>query len=389
MSVELDELVLDDTDALAAADPGEMLLQVASSARQVRESAHLAEEAGLATLGADGRPRAVVVLGMGGSGIAGDVLAAIAGPSCPIPIIGHKGYGLPGWVGVADLVIAVSCSGTTEETLSGFEDAARRGCSLAAVGAPDSALAYLAETSRAPFVAVPPEGRSPRASMWALSVPLLVAGRALGIVHAPPEVIEASAARLEEVATRCRPSSDAFVNPAKSLAVELAGVLPMIWGSSPVMGVAAARTANQLFENAKYPAIPGVLPEANHNQVVAFDGAFGARAGGVAGADAGDFFRDRADDAAGPMKLRLILLRDHPEAEHPQVTRRAEASLAIAAERDVPVTQLRPDGTSPLERLASLVGLVDYASVYLGIALGVDPTPIVAIQDLKARIART
>jgi glucose/mannose-6-phosphate isomerase len=384
MSTGLDEQLLDDSARLVEADPGGMLPQVASSARQVRESAARAVEAGVASLAAAGRPRAVVVLGMGGSGIAGDILAAVAGPACPIPVIGHKGYGLPGWVGVADLVIAVSCSGTTEETLSGFEEAARRGCALMAVGSPDSPLAYLAEAGRAPFVGVPTEGRSPRSSMWALTVPLLVAGRALGILHAPAEVIEATASRLEEVATRCRPSSDAFVNPAKSLALELAGTLPMVWGASPLMGVAAFRTVNQLAENAKYPAIPGVLPEANHNQVVAFDGPFGAGAGA---GDPDDFFRDRAEGASST-RLHLVLLRDDPATEHPQVVRRAEASLLVAAERGVPVTELRPEGTSPLERFASLVGLVDYASVYLGIGLGIDPTPIVAIQDLKARIAR-
>jgi glucose/mannose-6-phosphate isomerase len=381
MTNPLDELVLDDPNAITAADPGEMLPQVASSGRQVRESAALTAETGLASVAADGRPRAVVVLGVGGSGIVGDVLAAVAGPSCPIPILSHKGYGLPGWVGVADLVIAVSCSGTTEETLSGFDEAARRGANLMAVGAPDSPLAYLAESNRATFVAIPPEGRSARTSMWALSIPVLLAGRELGIMNLPPEVVEATAARLEEVATRCRPSSDAFVNPAKTLALELAGALPMVWGTSPTMGVAAARAAHQLARNAKYPAIAGVLPEANHHQMVAFDGVFGTRAAGYPD----DFFRDRADEP-DVTRLRVVLLRDEVDAEHPQVTRRAEASLEIAAERGVAVTQLRPEGRSSLERFASLVGLVDYASVYLAIALGIDPTPSASARELEIRL---
>jgi glucose/mannose-6-phosphate isomerase len=388
---------LDDPAAIAATDTGGMLVAVASAARQVREAAFAAREAGMDQLAADGRPRAVVVCGMGGSGIAGDVLAALAGSASPVPVLPHKGYGLPAWVGVTDLVIAVSCSGGTEETLSGAEEAARRGCRLLAVCGEDSPLQALAEGARAPFVPVKHEGRQPRANLWALSLPVLLAGRALGIVHETDETVEATATRLEEVSSRCRPSSDAFVNPAKSLALELAGTLPMFWGGSPVTGVVAARAATQLAENAKYPAISGVLPEANHNQVVTFDGPFGALAGGpggvgrvgggTAGDDDDDFFRDRQDEAE-PVRLRLVLLRDAGTDEHPQVRRRIEISTQLAQDRGVAVTPLEPTGASPLERMASLVGLIDYASVYLGISLGVDPTPIAAIQDLKARIAR-
>lgn len=384
MSTHLDELILDDPTAIAAADPGELLPLVASAGRQVREAAARTGEAGLAGVAVDGRPRAVVVLGVGGSGAAGDVLAAVAGTSCPVPIVGHKGYGLPGWVGVADLVIAVSASGTAEETLSGFDDAARRGAGLMAVGAPDSPLAFLAESNRATFVPIPPDGRPARASLWALSVPLLLAGRELGLLALPPEVLEATAARLEEVATRCRPSSEAFVNPAKTLALEVADTLPMIWGTSPTMGVAATRAASQFARSAKYPAIPGLLPEAGHDQLVAFDGVFGARAASGGGADPDDFFRDRTDEPDAT-RLRLVVLRD-PGVEHPRIARRADAAQEIARERGVAVTELRPEGTSALERFASLAGVLDYASVYLGIALGVDPTPSSAARELALRI---
>jgi glucose/mannose-6-phosphate isomerase len=142
--------------------------------------------------------------------------------------------------------------------------------------------------------------------------------------------------------------------------------------------VAAARFACQLHENGKYPAIAGVLPEANHNQVVVFDGPFAA---GSAGMEPG---QPRLDEAP-PVPLRLVLLRD--THEHPQVARRREESARIAAERGIAVTELAAAGDLPLERLASLVTLIDYASVYLAIANGIDPAPIAAIQELKARIA--
>ena len=153
--------LLDDPDGLEGADPAGMLRAVASAAAQVREAAALCVEAGVARLASDDLPRAVVVLGMGGSGVAGDVLAAVAGPTCPVPVLTHKGFGLPTWVGAADLVIAVSCSGTTEETLSTLDEAVRRGCRLLVVGAPGSPLQELASRGRALFVPGNAPGRPP------------------------------------------------------------------------------------------------------------------------------------------------------------------------------------------------------------------------------------
>ncbi len=374
----LDEAVLNNVEQLAAGDPGEMLRALATSGAQVREAAALAAEAGLEQIAVDGRPRAIVVLGMGGSGIAGDVLAASCGVESAVPVFVVKGYGLPGWVGAADLVCGVSCSGSTEETLSGFEEALRRGCRLLGVGALESPLAFIAERGRAPFVPVRAAGRLPRSMAWALSVPLVMAAAQLGLADASPESLEATATRLDEIAAHCRPASEAFVNPGKELALAIASALPMAWGCSPVGAVAAMRLSCQWNENAKLPAIASALPEANHNQVVAFDGPYGAAG------SAGDIFADPQEHA---QRLRLVLLRDLAD-EHPQVTRRAEVSKDIAESRGVALTELIAEGGSRLERLASLVGLIDYASVYTALGMGIDPTPIAAIQDLKARIAR-
>ena len=136
-----------------------------------------------------------------------------------------------------------------------------------------------------------------------------------------------------------------------------------------------------LAENAKLPAVFGALPEANHNQVVALDGPYGRLAAAGPDPDA-ELFRDRVEEAeAGPARLRLVLLRDR--LEHPQVARRAEASAALAGERGVPVSELMAEGEHPLEQLASLVAIGDFASVYLGLVHGLDPTPIAAIAELK------
>ena len=371
---------LDDPAGLEAGDPDGMLPAIASSAAQVREAAVLAAEAGVATLADDGRPRAVVVCGMGGSGIAGDVLAAVAGPGCPVPVITHRGYGLPAWVGPVDLVVAVSCSGATEETLSALEEAVRRGCRLLVVGRDGSPLDALGRRGRAVVVPVT-QGRQPRASVWALSTPLVVAAHALGLLAAPAEAVEEAAVVLEQIADRCRIDAEVVVNPAKRLAVALDGQLPVLWGTSPLAGTAAYRFACQLNENAQQPATWGVLPEANHNQVVAFD----RPSAQAAPEDGEDFFRDREQDDERAAGLTLVLLRD--SEEHPQVALRADVSAELARERALTVVQLRAEGASSFARLASLIGVTDYASAYLALLQGTDPTPVDAITALKQRIA--
>jgi glucose/mannose-6-phosphate isomerase len=371
---------LDEVRALEAADPAGMLPAIASGAAQVREAALLTREAGVAALAEDGRPRAVVVCGMGGSGIAGDVLAAVAGHACPVPVVTHRGYGLPAWVGAADLVVAVSCSGSTEETLGATEEAVRRGSRLLVVGAADSPLEALGARGRGIFVPVT-QGRQPRATVWALSTPLVIAADALGLLSADPESVEATAVQLEQVALACRPDADHFANPAKRHALELTGSLAVVGGTSPLGGVAAYRFACQLNENAKSPAVWGVLPEANHNQVVAFDGPFA----GSAARPVEDLFRDRVDDEVPELtRMRLVLMRD--SEEHAQVTRRTEVSQELAADRGIGVSTVRADGASAFERIASLIAMGDWTSAYLALLEGRDPTPVDAITELKARI---
>ncbi|MGH3255547.1 MAG: SIS domain-containing protein [Streptosporangiaceae bacterium] len=368
---------LDDLGVLESADPGHVLRMVDTSAAQLRAAARTAAETDLGPALSGSHPRTIVVTGMGGSGVAGDVLSAVCGPNSPTQVIALHDYRLPGWVGQEDLVIAVSCSGMTEETLSTAGAAASRGCPLVGVGGAGTSLARLAAQAGAPFIPVQPAGM-PRATLWGLSAPLMVIADRLGVAEIPGRTLEAAALELERVSQLCRPAGESFANPAKTLALELAGKLPMIWGSSPLTGVAAIRFATQLNENAKYVGVPGVLPEANHNQVVAFDGPFAPRPAG------GAVVLDR-EGLGLTVPLHLVILRDNQE--HPQVTRRREVSAQLAEQRGISVTQIAADGATALERLAGLIQLIDYATVYLGIAIGVDPGPIVVIGELKERIA--
>ncbi|CAA9329103.1 MAG: Putative regulator of the mannose operon, ManO [uncultured Frankineae bacterium] len=375
--------LLDDVAALDAGDRGEMLRAVASGAAQVREAARLTAEAGVDRLADDGRPRAVLVCGAGGSAVAGDVLAAVAGDASPVPVVVSRGPVLPAWAGPMDLVVAVSCSGSTRETLSALEEAVRRGCRLMVVGRAGSPLDDLGQRGRAVFVPVP-QGRPSRASLWALSTPLVLAGHALGLLSAPPQDVEQTASLLEQVADRCRRDADHLVNPGKRLAAHLDGALPVVWGTSAVTGVAAARFALQLNENAEVPAVWGLLPDAAHNQAMVLEGPAAPRVD--AAGDPDDFFRDRADDVEQAGSLALVVLRDSDE--HPQTAAYASSCLELAREQQVPVLELHAEGRSPLARLASLVGLVDFASTYLALLQGTDPTPVRAVERLRDRAAQ-
>src|SRR3954452_19358882 len=137
------ELDLDDVSAVAAADPGGTLRQIATAGAQVRTGVSTMTDSAdlVARVVAEGRPRAVVIAGMGGSGVSGDVLAAVLGPGCPVPVVTVRDYVLPGWVGAMDLLIAVSCSGGTEETLELVDEGIRRGVRVLGVGSPGSPLA--------------------------------------------------------------------------------------------------------------------------------------------------------------------------------------------------------------------------------------------------------
>jgi glucose/mannose-6-phosphate isomerase len=134
----VDEVLLDDPAAMAKADPGQMLRHTAAGGPQLRESLALVAEANLSAIAEEGRPRAVVVAGQGTAARTGDILATVAGPRCPVPVIAHRSTGIPGWVGAADVVIAVSASGRSPEALGVADAAARRGARLVAIGAPDS-----------------------------------------------------------------------------------------------------------------------------------------------------------------------------------------------------------------------------------------------------------
>jgi hypothetical protein len=383
---------LDDPELVEAGDPGGMLRHVASSAAQVRTAVRACEEADLSSLGQETRPRAIVVAGAGVGALAGQILAALSGLNSPVQILTVSGSSLPGWVGAADMVIPTSNSGHTTEVVSVAREAARRGCQLLGVAPAASPVHEIIAQARGTLVDVKSAGPA-RSSLWTLTVPLVTIAERLGLLTIGASGYEATAGVLEDVSHQCRPSSESFVNPGKSLALDLLGALPVVWGGSPLAMVAAGRFVSQLAANAKYPALLGGLPGIGRDQVAVFDGPFAPRPepsypsaedpldalDALDSLDSLDSFDQPEDNA---IALRLILIADE-SAEDSRVTASRRAAASLAGTRGMDVSELAMEGEQPLRKLAGVVQLADYASVYLGIACGIDPLAIAAIGDLK------
>jgi glucose/mannose-6-phosphate isomerase len=383
----LDEQLLDDADGLTAADPSGSLRALASAGAQVRSALRQAEEAEVARLNDDGRPRAVVVASLGGSAVVGDVLTMLAGSGSPVPVSVRRGLPLPGWVGPLDLVVAVSMSGRAPGPLGLAAEAARRGCRLLTVGTPGSPLAEVAVRTGGVHVPVvppaTPAARASRMALWALLTPVLVAAHEVGLVDTSAQVLEVVAERLDTHATTYRPSSEAFVNPAKSLALELAGSVPVVLGDGDVTGVAATRAVAMLARTARVPAMRGALPDDAGDVVATFGGPFAARPD--------DVFADPFLDTPAPARLRLVFLRDAiPSVERPdgawlETSRTADAVRLTAQEAGVRISEAAALPGHPLDRVADLVSLTDFAAVYLALASGLDPLTSPHVADLRDR----
>ncbi len=348
--------VLDDPAALRAADPGGMLDIVMHLADQCREGYGL----GLAAspLPEPDGVTSVAFCGMGGSAIAGDVVAALAAPRLRLPVLTVRAPELPEFCGPHTLVVASSYSGDTAETLALFEEAVARGCRLVAITS-GGQLDLRAEELGVGRVLVP-GGQMPRAAFGYLSLGALGALEAMGIVPTHAEDVAESAEELAGLVSEAGPDVPLASNPAKELASELGDRVPVVWGAEGIGAVAATRWKCQFNENAKVPAFASVLPELDHNEVVGWSG-------------------DRGQGFA------VIGLR-HP-GEHGDVDARFPLSLEMARNSGASVHEVSSRGRSELARLLTLVQFGDLVSTYLGIVRGVDPSPIEAIVNLKRALA--
>lgn len=342
--------VLDDPKRSQACDPSGLLGVALGLPKQIREGWALGRSAPLPKL-----PKAaahLIVCGMGGSAIGGDLLAGYLAPTCPIPIVVVRGYEVPGFVGPRSLVIAASYSGSTEETLAAAAQARRAGATLFAITS-GGQLARAAKDA-----CVVPGGLAPRAALGYLMLPALAALERWKLAGPSGGDVEEAAVVLEEIAAECGPQVPAMRNPAKQLAEELAGRVPAVYAASPGLEAVARRWKCQFNENSKTLATWNVFPELNHNETVGW----GAPAGLAS-------------------HFAIVLLRDGTEPPRQALRLRLTADLALgpaAGVHDVPAR-----GKGRLARLLSLVLMGDLVSIYLAYLRGVDPMPVEIIDAIK------
>ncbi|MFD0372986.1 SIS domain-containing protein [Streptomyces sp. NPDC127114] len=376
----LDETLLDAPDALALADRRGLLRGAAEAGARVRTAARHAAEAGISALRPEGRPRAVLVAGPGAAAVGvADLVGALAGASAPVirlqptgvaPAAGALRWALPGWAGSVDLLLVPTTDGSEPGLALLAEQAYRRGITVVAVAPKDSPLSETLSGSRGllvPMALAPHETAEEYAEslaaspgdLWALFTPLLALLDRVGLVEAPSEALEQVADRLDRTAERCGPAIATYSNPAKTLAAELADSLPLVWTEGEAAGPAGRRFAAVLAELAGLPALAAELPEAlpAHGMLLAGDYA--------AGADPEDFFRDRVDEQQA-LRARVVLLRDRPAEGN--VLSAAPAARELALGHGTAISELEPEEGSPLENLAELLAVTDFAAVYLSLA---------------------
>ncbi|SEK24149.1 phospho-glucose isomerase C-terminal SIS domain-containing protein [Blastococcus sp. DSM 46786] len=377
-SPELAEEVLDDLELLRARDPRGLLPAVAGSGAQVRETTRLTEEAGLDRVTGAGRPRGLVVVARREGAVAASVLRALLGPTSPVTVDVVPGPALPVWTGPSDIAVVATRTGAGAYAVGPAYEAARRGVSLVGIGADDAPLRGVCASARAPYVALP-RTRVRHTTLWSLLTPMLRLATDLGLLAPAVADPEAVAAALDEVAAECGPARETFVNPAKSLALELLDTLPVIASEGPLAGAAATRFADQLATLAGLPATDFRLPD----QRVAACAVLG---GPLAPQDAADdFFRDRADDTG--RRLRLLTIRDSEAGERDGAGEREPRSaaegmqqvLSTAAAHSVPVSGLaehgEPGRLGRLPRVARQLAVADFSAVYLALALDLERVP--------------
>jgi glucose/mannose-6-phosphate isomerase len=292
----------------------------------------------------------LLVCGMGGSAIGGDLAAAVLGDRLTRPLLTVRGYELPSWATPEWTVLCSSYSGNTEETLACFEAAEALGARRIAATT-GGALADGARAASVPVVGLPGLLPAPRT---AVAYMLVVAAEAAAVAGVGPRIhteLDAAAAFLAGEAGRLE-------QRARELAAELAGSVPVVYGAD-LTAPAARRWKTQINENAKAHAFFGELPEADHNEICAWGGSEAAR-------------------------FAAVMLEDGDQ--HPRERRRFELTAEEARAGGATVARLESAGETRVERLLWTVMLGDLVSLGLAEAAGVDPLPVEAIDRLKSSL---
>jgi glucose/mannose-6-phosphate isomerase len=342
-----------DKDSIEAVDPHGMLGDVLAQPLQLGDALWRTQSAGIS---AHDRPGGLVVCGMGGSAIGGDLAKAALGDRATRQITIVRGYALESWTPPESLVLCASYSGDTEETLACFEAAGAAGAQRVVLTT-GGTLAALAREEGVPVIGVP-AGMQPRAAVVYMTIAALECAASCGAAPGLHSEIDTATALLERLVEEWGPGAPED-SLAKSVARSLDGTLPVIHGAASTVAP-ARRWSTQINENADSAAFWSELPEGNHNQICGWE---------------------RGREMA---PLSGVFLCD-PD-QHPRVKRHMDLAAEELERAGAPAVKVQTRGDSRLERVLSAVLLGDLVSVYMAALAGVDPTPTPALVRFKSQL---
>ncbi|UCC58554.1 MAG: bifunctional phosphoglucose/phosphomannose isomerase [Candidatus Bathyarchaeum sp.] len=349
--------ILDNQERVKEVDKSGMLNHLVKTPNYCRDAIKRTAETSVPS---NMKPKNIVIIGMGGSAIGGEILKDWLRDELPIPIEVCRDYTLPAYANKDTLVIANSYSGNTEETLSAFLAANKRKCTTIAITS-GGQLEALCKKMQLPHVTIP-EGLPPRAAIPYLFFPLPVLMEKMGILSNIGNELEEAIQVLEKIGKTNSPSVPTEDNKAKKLAHELMDTIPVIYGFRQY-GAIAHRLKTQFNENSKVPSKHDVFPELNHNTTVGWE----------------------APETL-TKNYSIILIRD--PAEPPEIKNRIETTTALAFSKAKKVLQINAEGTGKLAKMLSVLCIGDFASVYLAILQNKDPTPVEIIDRVKRELAK-
>ncbi len=306
----------------------------------------------------------IVVLGTGGgSSIAGALLPSLFFHQLKQPVIITQGYNLPAFADNNTLAIAISHSGNTEEILATVAQAQERGCPMLAITA-GGKLADICKEQNIPVVLVPLDIGHPRRNLGYIVPPLVVGLAELGLVEDISGDIRETIGLMADWVQTYRVETPLEQNPAKQLALDLKGHIPLIYGSSDHLQAPAWRWKNQFGENSKLMAFYNLIPHLHHDEAVGWDMEEGLL-----------------------KKFFLIMLRDS-ELDDERIAKRKDITTDMLRQRLGGASQVFARGQSLFARLFSLITLGDFVSLYGAIARGIDPTPVEVINLFKEKMGQ-
>lgn len=302
----------------------------------------------------------IVITGLGGSAIGGDLLRSYAAEELRVPFVVNRHYTVPDFVNSKTLVLVSSYSGGTEETMAAHVDAKKRGAMIVCICS-GGETEQLAKKFRHPLIKIP-KGYPPRAALAYSFFPSLQIFVSMKLLSSKDKEVKETIVLLQRQSKMYGALNEK--NRALNLAKQLYTKLPIVYSSADRFDAVNVRWRSQLAENAKVLAFGHVLPEMNHNEIVGWK-----------------VLQRQMSEMA------VIFLRD--DDEHPRIRERMRITKGIVSEFSNKIIEAHSEGKSLLARMFSLIYLGDWTSYYLALLNGVDPTPVRIIDYLKWELTKS